>query len=796
MKTIFFILVFAIHFQLSAQENVIGVVQDEQGKPVDAATVTLAQHGVVINSQLADMGKFSFNGLNQSAYQLSVSLVGYQSLSRTFKGGKDTLQLTLINESRQLDEVTVSFKKPTIERKIDRVVFNVENSIMASSGNAWDALAKSPGVQAGNEGTLKANNKGAVVYLDGKPVHLSGDDLSSYLQSIPADQLSKIEVMANPPAKYEAQGGAVINIVTKKIKADGFNTSLSGSYIRGAANRYNANTVFNYRKNKLNVFGSYGYSDRDTQRDLSTFTIYETPVNYAYWDMKLRRSLINTKASNYSAGADYNLTDKQVVGILVTGNNSTSSVQSNSMTNVFNNHHVLPDSVLHTSSAGGGRINQYSFNANYKVQLDSAGQSLNIDVDYVPYNRSNTQDLNNFTYLPDGNLSGSQYQISYPSSQKINIWSGKVDYNFQLAKTWAMTSGAKYTSIVSANQFDFFNTAGSTLQYDSEKSDQFDYRENTAAAYSDISGASGKWTFKAGLRAELTRTKGNSRSLDSINTNSYLRIFPTVFINYKASENNEFGFTYSKRIERPDYRQLNPAKSYSSPYNYQNGNPFLKPAIINNLQLSYTLHHDYTFAAVYTQIDDLSSNVTVQDNVNQRFYDTQLNIGRIEEVGLELSSVHHPAVWWEINNIAQGYYRTQQSDQPGNSYNYKQVYYYLRTDHAFTVNKKDGLKAELSAWYASAVQQGTLWLDRTHDISAGISKPLFNKQGTLRLSASDIFYSNPYRIRINNQGQNNGIYQKNDTRTFTVSFTYKLGKNVAAARKRTTASEEEKRRTN
>jgi len=212
--------------------------------------------------------------------------------------------------------------------------------------------------------------------------------------------------------------------------------------------------------------------------------------------------------------------------------------------------------------------------------------------------------------------------------------------------------------------------------------------------------------------------------------------------------------------------------------------------------LNYTLHHDYTFAAVYTQIDDMSSNVTVQDNVNQRFYDTQLNIGRIQELGAELSAVHHPAPWWEINHLAQGYYRKQKSDQPGNTYNYRQFYFYLRTDHAFTLNKNNGLKAELSAWYNSAVQQGTLWLDKTHDLSAGISKPLFNKQATLRLSAADLLYGNPYRIRIDNQGQNNGIYQKNDTRTFTLSFTYKLGKSMAASRKRITASEEEKKRTN
>jgi hypothetical protein len=241
---------------------------------------------------------------------------------------------------------------------------------------------------------------------------------------------------------------------------------------------------------------------------------------------------------------------------------------------------------------------------------------------------------------------------------------------------------------------------------------------------------------------------------------------------------------------------LNPAKNYLSPYNYASGNPFLRPAVINSLQLSYTLHQNYTFAAVYTQIDDLASNVTVQDNVNRTFYNTQQNIGSIKDLGTELSSVHHPAAWWEIDNTAQGYFRSQSSVQPGNTYNYRQFYFYLRTDHAFTIDKNSGLKAELSAWYNSAIQQGTLLVAKTYDISAGISKQVFNKQGTLKFSAADLLYSNPYRISIQNEGQNNGIYQRNDTRTFTLSFSYKLGKSVAAARQRATASEEERKRVN
>jgi len=795
MKTIFYILLLLLPFQLFAQQKLSGTVHDDHGKPLDAATLTLSQNGQVVNSQLADMGKFSFANLNQLPYQLSVSLLGYKSLLRTFHLPKDSLNLQLTSDSKQLQEVAITFKKPTIERRIDRVVYNVENSIMASGGSAWEALTKAPGVQTTSEGAVKANNKGATVYMDGKPVRLSGDDLAAYLQSIPSANIAQIEVMPNPSSKYEAQGGAVINIVSKKIKADGFNVSVSGGYTRGELNRYTGNAVFNYRKDKLNVFGSYGYSDRDIKRILDTYTIYQTPGSYAYWE-GTRPSVSESHVSNYTAGADYNLTDNQVVGVLITGNNANNRGYSNGRTNIFNDYKTQPDSVLNTTSNNYGDGYQYSFNLNYKVKLDSTGKSLNVDVDYSPFTRNNTLNLGTLTTLADGSLSASRFRISYPSVQKINIWSGKADYEYKAGKIWSMESGLKYTSTVSENVFDYYNTGGDAPVADLSRSDRFKYTENTAAAYTNITGTIGKWTFKGGLRAEYTTTEGFSLSLDSINNNNYLRVFPAVFVSYKGSENNEFGFAYSKRIERPDYRQLNPAKSYSSPYNYWSGNPFLKPAIINDVRLFYTLNQNYTFAAVYTQIDDMASNVTVQDNINKTFFDTQQNIGSVKDAGLELSAVHHPVSWWEINNSAQGYYRTQHSDQTGNKYDYKQFYGTLRTENAFTIDKNNGWKAEISAWYNSPVQQGTLGLARTYDLSAGISKPVFNKQGTLRFSATDLLGGNPYRITIDNGGQNSGIYQKNDTRTFTLSFSYKLGKSVAAARKRTTASEEERKRAN
>jgi len=794
MKILLYILLLILPAPIFAQ-IINGTVRDEKGKPLDAATVTISQNGQVVNSLLVNSGKFILNNLNQLPYQLSVALIGYKPVLRIFQLPKDSLDVKLVNDNRQLEEVLIHYQKPTIERKIDRVVFNVENSIAASGGSAWEALARAPGVQTSEAGEVKASNKEAVVYVDGKPIRLSGDDLSNYLKSIPADIISKIEVMANPSAKYEAQGGAVINIISKKIKADGFNSNLSTGYTRGEGNRFTGAGIFNYRKNHLNVFGNYGYSDVDMIRKSDFYTIFETPLSFSNWQGK-RVSEIRSKTSNYTAGADYNLSGNEVIGIWFTGNNASSFGNSKGIIDVFNNNKPVADSVQNTLSHSNGSGSQYSFNINYKVNFDTIGTKLNIDLDYVPFVKTNVSSLSNRSILADGNLSSSPYQIAFPSTQKINIWSGKADLEYSLGQVLKLESGIMYTSTVSENLFDFFNTASGIAILDSAKSDRFRYVENTAAAYTSISGQFGKWDLKGGLRTEYTGTKGTSLSLDAVNVRNYLRIFPTFFATYKASEDHELSLNYSKRIERPDYAQLNPARRYSSPYSYFSGNPFLRPALINDIQISYTLKQNYTLTGRYTQTDDLTSNVTTQDNVNKTYSDNLQNIGRMKETGLELSTAHHPYPWWETNNFATGSLRTQRSDQIGNSYNDRQLFCYLKTDQSFTIDQDGGWKAELGAWYQSALRQGVLRIASNYDLSMGMSKTLLKKQATIRLSASDILNGNAYTITTRNGGQNNGMYQQNDTRKVVIGFSYKFGSSSVAPRKRTTASEEERKRAN
>ena len=773
MKKVLFILA-ATLISFSAMGQTKGMVTNISSQPLDGVTITLTLNNQLIASAFADTGKFELINIPKSTYIFSATLVGYRAVTRQIDFPKDSLKITMQADSKQLGVVTITGSRPVIEHRIDRTIFNVENSIIASGGSAWDALGKAPGVQAQSDGTLSANKKEVELYIDGKPLHISGTDLQAYLQGLPANLISAVEVFTNPPASFDAQGGAVINIKTKKAKTDGLNISLSGGYTQATYGSYTGSAVFNYRKDKLNIYGNYGYTDNERARLQDNFETYVSPGSYSYWNGNL--NYVNKNSSNnYKVGADYQLTPNQVIGILFTGYNSLGSSLSNTLTTVNNNYKAIPDSTLHTNTRTNSNGSRYAFNLNYALKLDT-NQSFNIDLDYSPYKKSLNQYQTNLTYLPDGSALPSPYRISTPTVQNINIYSGKMDYNYKIGK-WSLSSGIKYSSIQSDNIFNFYNTAGPSPVFVPANSDNFQYTENTGATYTSISGSFGKLSLQAGLRGELTHTRGNSVSLDSVNKTTYFKLFPTLFADYKINDNNELQLTYGYRILRPEYARLNPFKYYITPYNYLTGNPALQPAFVQDIELTYVYNKTISYTAFYTAQHDIFSNITVQDNAEKLFYDTQANLGLSLNSGLRFAAPVTLTDWWSMTINAEAEYRQEKSVYLQGSYNFKKVSYDAGTVQSFTIDKQSGIKAEIDMTYDSPDIQGIFRNGHYFDTDLGVKTNVLNGRGTIKLAASDIFYSEKYHVNVNYLDQNNGFIQKNDSRNANLSFTYHFGGN-------------------
>lgn len=793
MKKLLIYLLVLIPLALNAQQPIKGIITDETGHPLDGVTVILSINNKNVTAVFTNMGDFTLNQAQHGTYQLSATLIGYKPFVRSVILPKDSLKIMMQSDSKALKEVTISFSKPIIERQADHITFNVAQSIVASGGTAWDALNKAPGVQLTSAGTITANKKDVRLYLDNKPLHLSGDDLSAYLQGIPADLITKIEVFSNPPASFEAEGASVINIVTKKSKAQGFNATVNGGFTQAIYGSYTASNSFNYRKDKLNIYGGYSFTSRKNQFEKHDYVVYNTPGEYSYWDSP-GHSILQYKTNNYRLGADYQLTNKQILGFLVTGNNRSGSTMTNTHTLVNNNFMTVPDSTLQTNGSTRHHNSQYTYNLNYNIQLDTNGQSFNVDLDYSPYRINRQQYINSLSFLSDGSLASSPYHVYTPTTQNIDIYSGKLDYNYKIGKTWSLTSGLKYSSIKSQNNFDFYNNASQQPLLVPANSNHFEYTENTAAIYTSIGTTIGKWNLQGGLRGEYTHTKGYSITINSLNKRQYFKLFPTLSALYKPDEVNEFQFTYGYRIERPEYSRLNPARQYSNPYSYLVGNPSLQPAFVQSIELGYTYNKQYNLTAYYTATHDMFSNITVQDNMDKVFYNTQQNLGLSLNTGVRLSAPFQLNSWWEMNTILELYFQREKSAYQQGSYDYHQFSYDGNMTQSFTIDKMHGIKAEISVMYESFGIQGIYKISHSYNVDAGIKATVLNGQGTIKLSASDILNSNNYHVSVNYLNQDNGFFKRNDTRYGALSFSYRFGRNIAAARKRNAGIDDEKQR--
>jgi len=788
MKTIIIFLLLIIPGLAYSQLHLKGEVKDADGHLLDGATLTLIRNQKQTSLAFADLGKFSLSFPGPGSYTIYASLVGYKQVKMDVELPKDSILMVMQADSKQLNEVTVSFKRPLIERKVDRISFNVENSILATGGSTWEALTKAPGVQVNANNNVTANRKNVQVYLDGKPLQLSGDDLSAYLQGMPSDQVAQIEVFSNPPSRFEAAGASVINIVTKKPGKQGFNLTLNSGFTQGVYSGYTGNSTFNYRKNKLNIYGSYGFTHRHTYQDHNLFIDYGD----SHWSSPNRNSF-QSNNHNYRLGLDYQLTADQVLGFLVTGSSRSGGSEGHTITNVTSQQMKL-DSTLMTDNYSSSSGNQYAYNINYNIKLDSGKSSLNIDADYSPYQSNVNALADNVSYLSDGSQTSNSFHIYTPSSQQIDIYSGKIDYNYKIGKRWDLGSGLKYSNTKSISKFDYYNRTVPSFTEVPGNNNHFNYRENTSAVYTSISGALGKWTLQGGMRGELTHTNGYSVTIDSLNKRRYFKLFPTVFAQYKINDDHALQLNYAYRIQRPEYNRLNPAKRFTSPYNVYVGNPGLQPAFVHNVELSYTYKQQFSITAYYTSTHDVFTNVDVQDNQTKVYYGTQANLGLSVNTGIRLSAPFHPASWWDLNAGAEAFRQQEKSDYLTGSFNYHIFSYSASLNQSFTLNSKTGLKAEINGLVDGPGIQGVYRATHDSRLDAGVKTNIMGGRGTLRLAVNDIFNTYSNIIRVDYQDQHSYFFHQVESRTLTLGLSYRLGKNVAASRSRSTSSEEERKR--
>ncbi|MEP7372583.1 MAG: TonB-dependent receptor [Chitinophagaceae bacterium] len=787
-----------------------GTVVDGSTKTIESATIALlrTKDSSVAKMSIADKtGKFEFENIAFGQYMVSITAIGHnKGYSETFDINASNLSVTLktielIPQAKAISGVTVTSKKPFIEQKPGKTVLNVEASPTNAGLNALELLEKSPGVSVDNDGNISLKGKqGVLILVDGKPTYMSGADLTALLKTIQSTSLDQIEIMTNPPAKYDAAGNSgIINIKTKKGIIKGMNGNANLGYTQGLYGRINGGINLNYRNNKLNIFGGYNGGNWEGYNDLKIGrNFYEADKTTLKGSSdQLSRPHFKGIYNNAKLGLDYNLTKKDILGVVVNGNFSNGDEDPRSVSNVrFANGDI--DYKIRSKGENNRKSSNISTNLNYKHTFDSTGREITVDLDQAHYNNRSNTSLNTQIFDADDIKDGSDIILNGTIPSYINIYSAKVDYVHPFKSGLKLEAGLKTSFVKTDNEVGYLRNSGGEWSVD-DRSNHFIYKENINAAYAIFSKTIKKWELTAGLRLENTIADGHQIKSDSTFKRNYTSLFPNVGIGYNANEKNQFNLSYSRRITRPDYDALNPFVFFLDSLTYGQGNPYLQPQYTNNIEVSHTYNRFLTTTFNYTQTDDIITQMLKQNTEKKVTYQTHENFSTMKQIGLAVSANVPVKKWWNANiytNVFNNHYTgIYQNGTTNDPIDVQFTSFMANVTNSFTLGK--GWSAEVSGWYRSKAAEGLLVANEMYAVNSAVSKQMFKKKATLKLGVRDIFYTQQFSGYAKYSDVDVVIASKRDSRQLNLSFNYRFGKNnIAPARRKRGGADDEQSRVN
>ena len=802
IATILPMLFLAFHAWAQNTGRVTGLVTDLKNAPLPAVTVTLlkAADSSLVKTDVSDQaGRFDIPVMVSGRFLLSYSVLGHE---KKYSSAFDLTEGQSINVetaamapiATKLQGVTITSKKPLIEVKADKTVFNVESSINATGSNALELLQKSPGVLVDNNDNISMKGKSGVrVYIDGKMMQLDSKDLAAFLKGITSDDIEAIEMISNPSAKYDASGNAgIINIRLKKNRKFGTNGSMNLGFTQGVTPKGNGSVNLNYRNKKVNVFGNVGGNIGQYQNELYFYRIQKDSL----YDQKTKM-YTDGKNLNIKAGADFFLDNRNTLGVLATTNFNDNTWYSKGSTFIYDNKTGIFIKRLDAFNTIPGSRNNANFNLNYRY-ADTSGREYNVDIDYGLFRGTGQSFQPNYYYDKDNNP---LYQVINRNNTPtdIDIFTAKADGEQRLGKG-KLGYGLKTSLVTTRNTFDFFtnDVSGNPVKV-LERSNSFKYTENVNAAYVNYQRQlNSKWSLQGGLRAEqtnsegiLTRADGQVQADNEVKRH-YLDVFPSAALSWNISQKHALNLTYSRRIDRPTYQDLNPFENKLDELTYQKGNAFLKPQYTDNVELTYTFLGMINTTAGFSHVRDFSTEAT--DTTNNATYVQQKNLASQDILNFSVSSPLPIRKWW--NGYVNLWYNYQMFDGKigENKVNVNIPSYGAYMQHSFTLGKD--YTAEVSGWFNGPSVWGGTWRTKSQGaIDLGLQKQLFNRKATIKVSATDLFYTAPWKA-TNDFG---GLYIRGggnwESQTFRVNFTWRFGSSqIKSSRQRQTGLESESRR--
>lgn len=786
--------------------TVFGRVLDNEKNPVISANVVLLRDSnKLVKAEFTDLqGAFLFEQIPAGSYVLKVTFAGFETHTQTLavSGSIVLPEIILQEKSTQLKEVSVRAQKPFVEVHADKLIVNVENSIVSAGSSAMEVLQRSPGVSVDNNENISLKGRqGVMIWINGKQTPLSGTDLANVLRSMPANSIDKIEIISNPGARYDAAGTAgIINIILKKDQRIGANGSVNVSYGQGVYAKWGAGANLNYRNKKLNVYGSYNYAYRlwfnHLMLDRKFLDTTDSDLQQFRYDQD-NNAVFDFKNHIASAGADYSLTKQTTIGM------SLNAITNNFSPKADNNSKALGpnDDLIYRFQTTGRHDNfyyNYSANAYLKHSFDSAGKELSMDLDYAAFgNQSNQNFVTTYQYV-DPTLSQPDYYLKSDLTGLTQIRSVKADFVNPLKDNLRLEMGVKSSFVTADNEPIFHVKTTGEYVLDTSRTNHFVYNENINAAYLNANKSWEKLSAQLGVRMENTNIQFEQKVLtQKFDTSySYTQLFPSLAVQYHLNEIHDLGITLSRRIERPNYQQLNPFKYFIDKTTYREGYPRLNPASFYSVELQHTYKQRFITTFTYginkgiivevIQPSEVEDSVTVQTNKN---LDKMLFVGLSGSYSLSITR------WWNNVTNFNAYYARYEGNIANTPLNAGRPTFEFNTTNIFILPKD--FSAELGGFYQSSQLYAYMDVQPVWMLNAGVQKNFLEKRATLRINIQDIFWKGYPRATSVYTGYREDFIAERETRVANVAFTYRFGKRtIPQSRRHSSGAEEEKRRAN
>lgn len=687
----------------------------------------------------------------------------------------ETVNDTVIEtEVNILEEVIITQKKTLYTQKSDRMIFNVESSIVSEGGNAIDALSRAPGVVISQDGEISIRGQqGVGVMINGKLTQLSQKELANYLKSTTSSNIKQIEVITNPSSKYDATGKAgIINIVLKKSNSSGLKGTVFSSYGRGRKNRTNSGLDLSYNKDKFSVFGNYSYTFRGEEerkkfeqiqyKDNSRKEIATKNHQYSITDEPLT-------SNNFKIGTQYEVSSKTNLEVSLDakiGRYQNIADGRNTLLNEFNQ--LQFDALTDNDSKERWYDYTYAFSGTHK--FDTNGKNMSFDLEYETSKfRSNqfqsAQNLNTSTAIDINDRRG------YIPSQ-LKVFTGKLDFTNPLQERKTLEWGFKTSIKHNDNPSVYEYYQNDEWIIDPNSSNHFEYKEQIYAAYANYKYQTENFNIQAGLRTEYTAIDINQKTLNENHRDDYLKWFPSVSMKYELNSDHALHTSYSKRINRPSQFDLNPFRFYDDSFNYSQGNPNLVPEITHAAEIGYAWKSAFMASLYFSTTKDVFTEIYSYNPENNITVITQVNMNKSYNYGVNITNTTDIYKWWAVNTLFNIFENRYKVDIPSTNSIDPIVTFNLNAQNSFSIS--DSWKAEANAQYQSQSNLGIYKRDAFFDFSVGVSKQILANKGSIKFNITDIFNTNKYHINSTvGETYINKRYNL-DSRVATLSFTYRI----------------------